>query len=209
MYNLIFDIETIPDPDLPKDLRPECKLGNLKDPDKIAAKQKEYEETGQIKDMSVNTLMNKIVSYQAWSSKDEKLVAVPEVCSEEDLIECIWDDFENHETLIGHNIINFDLRTILNRSMILGITPTRKVSLKRYQTHPVYDTMEIMAGWNSSQWKSLDWIAKRLGLEGKTNESCKVYEWYQEGAIHKIHEHCKQDVLLNKGVYERMIKYYQ
>jgi DNA polymerase elongation subunit (family B) len=208
MKHLVFDIETIPCPDLPDDLKPQCKLGQLKDPKKIEAKQAEYENGGQIKDMSVNPLMNKIVSYQAWSSKEDNFVEVPEICSEEDLLECIWDDFENHEMLVGHNIINFDLRTILNRSMILGINTTRKLSLKRYQTFPIYDTMEIMAGWNSSQWKSLDWIAKRLGLGGKLNESCKVYEWYKEGAIHKIHEHCRQDVLLNKGVFERMNGYY-
>lgn len=205
MNNLIFDIETTPD-DLPEELLPECKLGNLKDPEKIKVKQEEFKQ-GMIKDMSVSPYMCKIVSYQAWSYKEDKFVDVPSD-NERDIIECIWDDFGGHDMLIGHNILNFDLRVILFRTMFHGLTSSRKLPLKKYQVYPIYDTMEIMAGWNSSQWKGLNWLAQRLGVGQKENDSCRVYEWHQAGEIEKIHEHCRNDVLLNKAVYEKMMGYY-
>lgn len=63
MSELILDIETIPDATLLADLKPSCKLGNLKDPKKIEDKLAEWDGSeGQVKAMSVSPSMCKIVS---------------------------------------------------------------------------------------------------------------------------------------------------
>jgi predicted PolB exonuclease-like 3'-5' exonuclease len=210
MNYIVLDIETIPDHDISKDLRPEVKLGNLKDKEKIEAKQAEWEENGQVKAMSVSTLMNKIVSIQMWSSKYDDFVKELQDLDndEESMIKVFWDVVQSHDVVVGHNILGFDLPTILNRSMILGIEPTKIFNMPRYRNYPLYDTMQILAGWDSSKWKGLDWLCQRLGIEGKTHDGSKVYRLCQEGKIDEIHEYCRNDVRMTMELFHKIEPYY-
>lgn len=213
--NIIFiDIETIPAPDLPEELKPECKLGNLKDLAKIEIKKKEWETdpNGQIKAMSVSPWMNKIVCiemYQSWNNEFSSKYGNPNIDSERWYLDDFWDIQENYTTLlVGFNILNFDIPTIINRSMLLGVTPTVEIPLRRYSRYPVYDMAMILCGWDISKLKKFNWYLKRFGLPDKTGDGSQVYGWHQAGEHQKISDYCKADVLACKALFEKMIDYY-
>ena len=211
MHELILDIETIPDDTLLPELRPEASYGNLKDPVKIEIKKKEWEAEGQIKKMSVSPFMCKIVSIQAWSSIEQGYIA-PESHEEADMLTFIDRAIEEHQLIIGHNLIGFDLQVINARAMITGHDSKDGIfkigKAKRYSNNPFYDTMQVLAGWDRDKWKGLDWWCRRLGLEGKTGEGCKVYEMYQEGKRKEIDDYCRDDVKATKALYDRIKPYY-
>lgn len=209
MKELILDIETIPDQMMSNELKPEVSLGNLKDPIKIEAKQKEWEGEGQVKKMSVSPFMNQIVSVQAWSTMKDGFIDFNDVISESEKISTIMEMIYEHNIIIGHNIIGFDLTTIKMRAMIHDIPLSGKFKkLKKYSGYPFYDTMQQLAGWDSSQWKGLDWWCRRLGIEGKSNHGSNVYQLWKEGKQAEIDEYCKDDVRATKELYDRIKCYY-
>lgn len=211
MTELIFDIETVPDESLLPELRPEVALGNLKDPVKIAAKQKEWEGEGQIKKMSVSPFMCQIVSIQAWSSEDGYIDAGSN--KEADMLAFIDKAMYDHQVIVGHNIIGFDLEVVKARAMITGYDGKSGIykigEARRYSNHPFYDTMQVLAGWDNSKWKGLDWWCKRLGVPTKTNHGSNVYQMWKEGKIVEINEYCRDDVKANKGLHDRIKPYYR
>ncbi len=62
------------------------------------------------------------------------------------------------DTIIGHNIIDFDLPFIIKRSIINGIRPTVDFCFARYQRQPIFDTMrEWIAGFRQQkEFRRLD-----------------------------------------------------
>lgn len=210
MKELILDIETIPDATLLPELKPEASLGNLKDPVKIAAKKAEWEEDGQVKKMSVSPFMCEIVSIQAWSSEQGYIEA--ESHCEGDMITFIDTAIADHELIIGHNLIGFDLQVINARAMITGHDSKDGIfkigKAKRYSNNPFYDTMQVLAGWEKDKWKGLDWWCQRLGLGGKTNHGSAVHQMYLDGKRDEIDAYCRDDVKATKALYERINKYY-
>lgn len=209
MNYCVIDIETIPADDLIEELRPEAKLGNLKDEKKIEAKKEEWEKSGQIKAMSVSPLMNKIVSIQIWSSEGECFMKTPGSLGEIELIKAAWIAIEAHQLIIGYNHIGFDMPTLINRSMFLGIPIPTFPSLKKYSTFPFYDVMQILAGWDSSKWVSLDWMAQRFGMKKNKGNASDVYPNYLAGKWKEIDDYCKEDVRQTHEIYKRMIGYYK
>lgn len=205
---LIFDIETVPDENMLDDLKPEVSLGNLKDPVKVAAKIKEWEK-GQIKKMSVSPFMNQVISIQAWSTIENKFIEFDGYSTEAGKINFIMELIGLHDLVIGHNIVGFDLTTIKMRAMVHGIIlPGKFKALKKYSDFPFYDTMQQLAGWDSSQWKGLDWWCRRLGIEGKSNHGSNVYQMWKEGKQSEIDEYCRDDVRATKELYDRIHEFY-
>lgn len=211
MSELILDIETIPDENLPTDLRPEPSLGNLKDPVKIEAKVKEWEGAGQIKKMSLSPFMCQIVSIQAWSSIDGYVDAGS--YDETQMLNFIDKAVSSHDLIIGHNIMGFDFPVIKARSMITnhetqgGLVKFDKS--RRYSSHPIFDTMQELAGWDKDKWKGLDWWCKRLGISAKSNHGSNVYQMWKEGKRDEINDYCRDDVTATKELYDRIKAYYK
>lgn len=212
MTELIIDIETVPDENLPVDLRPTAALGNLKDPVKIEAKQKEWEGDGQVKKMSVSPFMCQIVSIQAWSS-EEGYIDVGSY-DEADMLKFIDRAMYDHQVIVGHNLIGFDLEVIKARAMITEYDDKqggihKMGQARRYANHPFFDTMQELAGWDRDKWKGLDWWCNRLGISGKTNHGSNVYQMWKDGKRDEINAYCRDDVKATKELYDRIKGYYQ
>ena len=127
------------------------------------------------------------------------------------LLRELWDalrDFEAHrDLLIGHNVLEFDLRFIHQRSVVHRVKPSVELSLRRYSSQPVFDTMQEWSKWSRQERVSLDRIALALGLaSSKTEEisGATVYDRYLEGQHRLIREYCAADVVLTRAVYRRM-----
>ncbi len=115
-------------------------------------------------------------------------------------------DFDIHRDLfIGHNILDFDLHFLCQRSIIRNVKPSIEICFARYRSRPIYDVM-----WEFEHWRrhiSLDELAKILGLESsKQNgaDGSKVYDLFVEDRHQDIAEYCLRDVDLTREIYRRM-----
>lgn len=111
---------------------------------------------------------------------------------------------QTRPVFVGHNLLEFDLRFIFQRSVVLGIRPP---SFIPFQAKPwdqtVYDTMTAWAGVRDRV--KLDKLAKALGFEGKGDISGDmVWPMVASGKISDVAEYCKNDVIQTRNVYRKM-----
>ena len=60
---------------------------------------------------------------------------------EREIIENFWRLAAEMNLFVGHNVLDFDLKFIYQRSIIYQIKPSRDISFARYRSAPVYDIM--------------------------------------------------------------------
>ena len=112
---------------------------------------------------------------------------------------------DQRPVFIGHNVINFDLRFLFQRSVMCNVKPPIFIpfNAKPWDSN-VYDTMTAWAGFGNRV--SLDKLCKIFELEDDNNEldGSKVWDYYKEGRIVEIAEYCKQDVVQTRQAYKRM-----
>jgi 3'-5' exonuclease len=124
---------------------------------------------------------------------------------ETDIIKNFWKLALDCNLFVGHNILDFDLRFIYQRSVIHQIKPSRDLPFARFRNAPIYDTMQEWSKWGREH-ASLDTLSKALSIpspKGKLDGS-KVYPYYREGKLAEICEYCKCDVDSVRQVYRRL-----
>lgn len=105
--------------------------------------------------------------------------------------------------IIGHNIIDFDLRFIWQRSVILKIKPPPLPFFAKPWDEKVFDTMTNWAGLKNRI--GLDKLCDVFGLEKKGDiDGSKVWDAVKAGEIEKLETYCKADVERTRGAYNRM-----
>lgn len=127
---------------------------------------------------------------------------------EKDILADFWELAKDADLFLGHNIFDFDLRFIYQRSIILGVRPTRDLSFARYRNNPIYDTMYEWSKWNMQDKISLDKLAKALGTvssKDKGIDGSMIYEYYKKGKYREIYDYCNADVEVTRSVYKKMI----
>lgn len=108
--------------------------------------------------------------------------------------------------VVGHNV-QFDLRFIVQRSIVRGIRPhpilSAAAQAKPWEVERVYDTMIQWAGVGKTI--SLDKLCRALGLPGKGEmDGSKVWDAIKEGRIADVADYCADDVRKVRAVYQRM-----
>lgn len=110
--------------------------------------------------------------------------------------------------IIGHNVSAFDLRFLVQRSIILGVKPhpvlARAAACKPWETDRVFDTMVQWAGVGNRI--SLDKLCKALGIQSPKGEltGALVWDYVQAGRISEVADYCAADVVAVREVYRRM-----
>ena len=124
---------------------------------------------------------------------------------ETDIIKNFWKLIADCNLFVGHNILDFDLRFIYQRSVIHQIKPSRDIPFTRFRNAPIYDTMQEWSKWGREH-VSLDNLSKALGIPSpKENlDGSKVYPYYRAGKLNEIIEYCKRDVDSVRQVYRRL-----
>jgi predicted PolB exonuclease-like 3'-5' exonuclease len=124
---------------------------------------------------------------------------------EADIIKNFWKLAVDCNLFVGHNILDFDLRFIYQRSVIHQIKPSRDIPFARFRNAPIFDTMHEWSKWGREH-VSLDALSKALGIPSpKENlDGSKVYPYYRAGRIPEIVEYCKRDVDSVRQVYRRL-----
>lgn len=125
---------------------------------------------------------------------------------EREILRKFWGIAKDTNLFIGHNIMEFDLRFIYKRSVILNIRPSRNLNFARYRSDPIFDTMKEWEKWGS-QGVSLHKLTTALGITSPKEEGIdgsKVYDFFLAGKTEEICKYCKRDVEATRAVYNRM-----
>ena len=125
--------------------------------------------------------------------------------TESEIISSFWQLAADCQLFVGHNILDFDLRFIYQRSIINRIRPSREIPLARFRNDPVYDTMHEWSKWGREH-VSLDLLARALGIPSpkESLDGSKVYPYFCAGKLPDICDYCKRDVETVRQVYRRL-----
>jgi hypothetical protein len=121
---------------------------------------------------------------------------------ERKILKDFWAIVHPTDLLIGHNILEFDLSFLRQRSWVLDIKPSREVNLRKYYTDEVFDTMQIWSNWLRKV--KLDDLGGALACGQKTGQGTDVSHWWFAGDLQKIAQYCLDDVRLAYRVFCRL-----
>lgn len=214
---LILDIETIPNMDLMEEERKIAigkgpKVGNLKDPVKIAQKEAAFAEDVEnklVSDMSLNPFTGQVFCCAFANLYKRKVTILSQtILSEAQILERIAIEIRGAKHISGYNIRQFDLWFLNVRSMLVRGKPI----LKEHETRSiVFDVMDLAIPRFSKfppkviSNKKED-VARRMGIklpEGATTGS-QVYDMYINGNQDQINQHCIEDVEVELEMLEKL-----
>lgn len=125
--------------------------------------------------------------------------------NEHEIIRDFWAAMRPGDVIVGHNVMDFDLRFLQQRSWILGIKPSRTFDTRRYYTTEVIDTLQLWTNWTGSKkGVTLDALGLALGCGRKTGDGSNVARWWAERDIESIKTYCRDDVRLSYSVFCRL-----
>ena len=113
----------------------------------------------------------------------------------------------NRDLIIGHNILDFDLPFIVQRSIIKNVRPSVDFYFGKYRSQPIFDTMRVWDCWRWGGKTSLKKLAFALGLECPKTEDidgAKIYDAFREKRFEEIYRYCMRDVKTTRNVWRRM-----
>lgn len=127
--------------------------------------------------------------------------------NERELLRLFWEKIGvlRPSLYITHNGLGFDLPFIKKRSMIHQVKPTVEISLAKFRTEPVYDTLAVWSNWESRGWVKLDVLARALNVETKSGSGKQVGEMWAKGQGKEIAEYCLHDTYVTYACYSRMV----
>jgi hypothetical protein len=123
---------------------------------------------------------------------------------EKKILKDFWKIALQADMYIGFNVLDFDLKFIIQRSIIHQIRPSVDIPFARYRDFPVYDIM-----WEWTKWQSrisMDELARAMKLKSskKDLDGSKVHQYYQKGKYKEIEKYCNADVELTRKIFKRM-----
>ncbi len=134
--------------------------------------------------------------------------------NEKKTLEQFWEVAKQIDLFVGHNALDFDLRFLWQRSIVLGVKPSwqdidsrapRYLSFARYRSSPVFDIMHEWVKWGRDNI-GLEHIALALGISSPKEgiDGSQVAAFYEAGKIEEICEYCKRDVETTRAIYKKM-----
>jgi len=125
---------------------------------------------------------------------------------EKELLRQFWEWIGGNRPaqFITHNGLGFDLPFLKKRSVIHQVKPTVEISLAKYRTEPVFDTLGVWSNWETRGWVKLDVLARALGVETKSGSGGQVAEMWAAGRGREIAEYCLQDCYVTYACYSKM-----
>jgi DNA polymerase elongation subunit (family B) len=215
-----FDIETVPHQSLPDGVTPEfdpdsVKTGNLKDLEKIQAKEAQARaifKNGLDKSMSLHPDLCQVACFcgATYDTETTECTTVSYLTERDAIISgwsFIYEAYHHFTPIVSYNGMNFDLPVMLHRAIDLYVSVSGRMYrdlTKRYSTQCHYDLMQILAGWDRQRYESLDFYLKRYGIGTKTGDGSQVYKMWKDGKTKEIEDYCLNDVLLTAKLFSRL-----
>ena len=204
-----YDIETIARP-LPDEIVNElCKTGNLKDPDKIAAKQTEFRGK-----LGADPL-TAMPCCGGWYASDEDcgyiMLEKQTAVTEEKFLREYWERLAMYDVLIGFNSFSFDSKILLLRSAVYGVEIPFRLDRKRYSSAGNHiDLRGVLTDWGTFEAGKLGFFLSMFGLGGKTEgmDGSMVQDYWTEGLHDEIGQYCLQDCKATFQLFEKIKRYF-
>lgn len=127
--------------------------------------------------------------------------------NEKETLRQFWELAKSTDHFIGHNVMEFDLRFIYQRSIVNNVMPSVDLNFARYRSFPIFDTMKEWARWGMNN-VGLEHLALALGIPTPKDggiEGSQVWDFYKAGKVDDILEYCKRDVETTRAVFKRMV----
>ena len=67
---------------------------------------------------------------------------------EPNILESFWNVAADVDLFVGFNVLEFDLRFIVQRSIIHKVKPSKTLSFARYRNNPIFDVMHEWTQWD-------------------------------------------------------------
>lgn len=156
----------------------------------------------------------------AYAVNNESIRCICNPDDEKKTLQDFWYVAGQCDQFVGHNIMEFDLRFLLQRSMVLGVKPSwsrfqepgkkpwdmvKYLDFARYKNLPIFDTMQEWSNWGN-QKLGLEHVALAMGIPTPKEgiDGSEVYNFFKAGKIDEICEYCKRDVDTTRAVFNRM-----
>lgn len=110
--------------------------------------------------------------------------------------------------VVGHNVAAFDLRFLVQRSIVNGIRPhpviAHAAQAKPWEGEKVFDTMIQWAGVGNRI--KLDKLCKALSIPTPKGDldGSKVWDFVRDGRIDEVAAYCLRDVAATRSVHRRL-----
>lgn len=110
--------------------------------------------------------------------------------------------------VIGHNVAAFDLRFLVQRSIVNKVHPhgviARAAQAKPWESDKVFDTCTQWAGVGHRI--KLDKLCKALSIPSPKQgiDGSMVWDYVRNGRIAEVADYCKGDVIATRAAYKRM-----
>lgn len=205
-----FDIETIARPNISDNtINSFVKIGNLKDPAKIAAKKAEARLS-----LGKNPLTAAPCCGGWYASesdcgyimlKDES----PE--AEKAFLEEYLGKLSEFDIMVGFNSISFDAKILLLRAAVHGIQLLFQFDRKRYSTLGNHlDLRMVLCDWNNFEQGTLSFFLDTFNMSGKTEDmdGSMVQPYWNTGRHDEIGEYCVQDCRATLALYQKLKGYF-
>lgn len=220
MNKLFFDIETIP---ASESSLPALKFLYEKKISKLDPESDKTAETFEkfLESTSFDGAFGRICCI-GYAINDKPTEFIDGVENEAEMVKKFWEIAGKMDLIIGHNIRDFDLPFIMQRSAILNVKPSwnkfeepgkkpwdmvKFLSFARYKNAPIFDTMHEWTNWSTTRGgKSLEHIALAMGIPTPKEgiDGSEVASFFKQGRIKEICDYCMRDVETTRKVYKRM-----
>lgn len=194
---MILDLETAPDPTVLSLLPPLEPPGNYSKPESIAKWLAENEPL-RISKLALDPDCGRIVAIGR--TLDDGTVHVdtcPDPASEAAAIDTIWREWMGGpiiKTLVGYNVLAFDVPFLIQRSRILRVEHPR-ISSRKYGMPNVVDLMMELTHGGILTPKKLSFWVSRFGIDVPDTITGKdIPALIEAGDWGAVREHCEADV---------------
>ena len=156
----------------------------------------------------------------AYAVNNEETRVICNDNNEKKTLEDFWFIAKQIDLFVGHNIMEFDLKFILQRSIMLGVKPTwtrfmepgkkpwdmiKHLDFARYKSLPIFDTMHEWSNWGNPK-VGLEHLALAMGIPTPKEgiDGSEVWNFYKAGKVKEICDYCMRDVETTRAVYKRI-----
>jgi hypothetical protein len=131
--------------------------------------------------------------------------------SEHDILYRIWDLIAEFSPVVGFNVLGFDLRVIMARSILLGIEATKPMSLSPWGRGQKRDVVDLMVErFGRDKPAKLKTLARLYGIPVPAGDTsgADVERLMAEGRHDLVGEYVRSDVGITRELHRRWRGYF-
>lgn len=129
---------------------------------------------------------------------------------EQYLLELIWEELASGCKVCGFGVLHFDLPTILTRSAMLGVLPSRRLNLSPWSNPDVLDLNVARFGTHGQRGMNLKHLCRLFGIVPPAGDvdGSMVLEMWQRSEIREIGQYVESDVVVEAELYRALSGYF-